>query len=400
MLLTKETNLYQADAIANGIANGASTAVNNYDQNVLNQMYIFNKLTNNGQAQGIYLQNGKLYLNFEYAVGQTLKLGGVNNANGLLEVYNASGTKIGYWDKTGINISNGNINLGDGNFVVNTSGNMTAKGGTISQFTFDTSALIYNSGGLAGEYDRSYKDRIYIGGNTGIAISHGNNEHSIALHNGEITFGTLNIPGIIFRNQDITNRWWYTFEAYDYNRDYAWLSYSSTGYFSLDFTSQIFSIKDQYDDKVWFKFDNSNILSIDVYAVKFTVGNGGALINNKAIQTASTSSIRYKHNVELLHDNNLDPHRLYSLKAKQFRYNVDVPLQYSDMYGQTLPGFIAEDVAEIYPSAVIHHWEHSDNIESWDERRIIPPMLSLIQEQHEQIEQLMARVIELERKVS
>jgi hypothetical protein len=70
------------------------------------------------------------------------------------------------------------------------------------------------------------------------------------------------------------------------------------------------------------------------------------------------------------------------------------------MYGHTLPGFIAEDVAEIYPAAVIHNVENPDDIESWDERRIIPPMLSLIQEQHEQIEQLTDRVNQLERLVN
>ena len=120
----------------------------------------------------------------------------------------------------------------------------------------------------------------------------------------------------------------------------------------------------------------------------------------QSYQKASTSSIRYKHNIEPLHDDILDPHRLYNLKPKQFRYNLEVPLQYPDMYGNTLPGFIAEDVADVYPAAVIHHPAHSGDIESWDERRIIPPMLSLIQEQHEQIEALTERVNQLETLVN
>ena len=64
------------------------------------------------------------------------------------------------------------------------------------------------------------------------------------------------------------------------------------------------------------------------------------------------------------------------------------------MANKTIPGFIAEDVAEIYPSAVIHDVE--GNIESWDERRVIPGMLKLIQEQHEKIESLMYRITKLE----
>lgn len=39
----------------------------------LSQEDIFNKLTNNGQTQGIYLQNGKIYLNMEYLVSNIIK---------------------------------------------------------------------------------------------------------------------------------------------------------------------------------------------------------------------------------------------------------------------------------------------------------------------------------------
>lgn len=39
----------------------------------LSQEDIFNKLTNNGQTQGLYLQNGKIYLNLEYLVSKVIK---------------------------------------------------------------------------------------------------------------------------------------------------------------------------------------------------------------------------------------------------------------------------------------------------------------------------------------
>ena len=42
-----------------------ATAVSNYDA-TLNQTKVFNKLTNNGQLQGIYMQNGELYINANY----------------------------------------------------------------------------------------------------------------------------------------------------------------------------------------------------------------------------------------------------------------------------------------------------------------------------------------------
>lgn len=40
--------------------------------------------------------------------GATIKAGGAGNA-GVIEVYNASGTKIGYWDNTGLHVSQGEI---------------------------------------------------------------------------------------------------------------------------------------------------------------------------------------------------------------------------------------------------------------------------------------------------
>ncbi len=42
------------------------TAIDNYDTTYLNQTRVFNKLTNNGQLQGIYMQNGELYVNGSY----------------------------------------------------------------------------------------------------------------------------------------------------------------------------------------------------------------------------------------------------------------------------------------------------------------------------------------------
>lgn len=70
----------------------------------LTQEAIFNKLTNNSKDQGVYLENGKVYINAEYIQSWILKLGGANNKNGLLDVYDASGNLVGYWTKDGIKL--------------------------------------------------------------------------------------------------------------------------------------------------------------------------------------------------------------------------------------------------------------------------------------------------------
>ena len=87
----------------------------------LDQESIFNRLTDNGQAEGIYLADGKLYINGSYIQagyitanriqGGTLTLGGPNNANGRLWVQNADGKLIVLLHNTGIAVYNGVISV-------------------------------------------------------------------------------------------------------------------------------------------------------------------------------------------------------------------------------------------------------------------------------------------------
>jgi hypothetical protein len=139
---------------------------------------------------------------------------------------------------------------------------------------------------------------------------------------------------------------------------------------------------------------NVNGSDQDVY---FDVLTYGGKINDQNIQLQSSSSKRYKHDIDDLIDEDLDPHKLYELPAAQFRFNEDHKVQYQDMKDLLIPGFIAEKVAEIYPAAVIH--DEDGNIESWDERRIIPGMLALIQEQHDEIKELKKEIDDLKEVV-
>ncbi len=77
----------------------------------LDQAGIFNRLTNNGQVQGLYMIDGQLYVNMSYARSGTLVLGGQNNQSGVLEVRNGSNAVIGSWEKDGIVLNGGTIRL-------------------------------------------------------------------------------------------------------------------------------------------------------------------------------------------------------------------------------------------------------------------------------------------------
>ena len=103
---TDNSVTYTNPVLAKAI-NGANEAVDDLDTS-LDQQEVFNRLTNNGRAQGIILQNGQLYINAEYIQSLILKVGGVNNENGTFEVYNGSGVLVGKIDKDGAKFTNGN----------------------------------------------------------------------------------------------------------------------------------------------------------------------------------------------------------------------------------------------------------------------------------------------------
>ena len=112
--------LAQAINGANSAASSAQSAVTTLD-NSLNQQGVFNRLTNNGQTQGIYLINGLLYINASYIQagdlsasrikGGTLTLGGDNNTNGTLTVKDANGNTVATLNNDGLNLNRGLINF-------------------------------------------------------------------------------------------------------------------------------------------------------------------------------------------------------------------------------------------------------------------------------------------------
>lgn len=116
--------------------------------------------------------------------------------------------------------------------------------------------------------------------------------------------------------------------------------------------------------------------------------------NGNFIKGNSASSRRYKHNIKELINEDLDPNLLYKIPIIQFVYNTEYLGNKKDCrYLKTLPGFIAEDIYDIYPVAADISDEGS--IEGWNEHYIIPPMLALIQDQHKEIELLKQEINQL-----
>ena len=73
-----DDSVTHTDPVLAKAINGANEAVDDLDTS-LDQQEVFNRLTNNGKAQGIILKNGQLYINAEYIQSLILKGGGVIN---------------------------------------------------------------------------------------------------------------------------------------------------------------------------------------------------------------------------------------------------------------------------------------------------------------------------------
>jgi len=130
----------------------------------------------------------------------------------------------------------------------------------------------------------------------------------------------------------------------------------------------------------------------DGAAAPSTTGSGAnAYLNPTTGQLArsTSSTIRIKENiVDLTSVLDLDPKSLYNLPVRAFRFKEGQLPQTDLRYGQMVPGFIAEEVAEIYPPGV----DIGDDglPENWNFRVIVPAMLSLIQDLNQRIKELEA----------
>lgn len=114
------------------------------------------------------------------------------------------------------------------------------------------------------------------------------------------------------------------------------------------------------------------------------IGAQGHLVNTVS------SSRRYKHDIN---DNieKFDYKNLLKLPVRSFIYNDDYLSEDSEIRNVPIIGFIAEEVAELFPQGA--EYNEDGTVEMWNYKTILPAMLKLIQEQD-------LRIKKLERKIS
>ena len=111
-------------------------------------------------------------------------------------------------------------------------------------------------------------------------------------------------------------------------------------------------------------------------------GDPNMIIELGEIYKKSGSLKKWKHAISNITEPSIDPHKLYNVKPRQFIYN-DWYLPSNDCrYNKIIPGFIVDELIDDYPVAV--NYDKNGNPQNWSPSYLIPPMLSLIQEQHTQ----------------
>lgn len=232
----------------------------------LDQESVFNRLTGNGAAQGIYIVDGQLYVNMSYARSGTLVLGGLNDANGLLQVLDAAGNVIGTWNNAGLTMDKGRIALK----INNGAGTVTIGSGN--------NAIYYNytdSGGY-NYRQQMYNDTLYLGNRTMSNYTYFRNNDINMWRNTDTTDAVIGTDIAINMNNEIAGkRLWIQSKygiqlleksgsAWITNTTLRYTGISTSGSLSVTGTKSRRVATDQYSDRLLYCMETPSPMFADV----------------------------------------------------------------------------------------------------------------------------------------
>ena len=319
------------------------------DVDNLTQTDIVNILSNNGAWKGLYYKNGQLYISFSAALGGELALGGANNGNGILAVYDESGN-ISYKLT-----SNGNV-------FYNETGQCTAALVDGKMLFPDTPFTV-----TTGQWSSTQKGFIYG--------SKGMNRFS----------------GRVYGKTDGTVKFDYTTESFDGYYEPIFIDDDEiSGFFDVLKATNYLIVKElmgmpDSDGIVRVKVTSAMDVSKTLRLYNLThVSSGGHLVlsqDGATVAYLSSSSKRYKDvqkNLECME-------QWYDIEPVWAKYK-DGYLADDDVFdGKNMPMFLAEDVEKHMPEAAVYK---DGKIEDWNYRVMIPAMFAMLKQQKSEIESL------------
>ena len=312
-------------------------------------------ITMDGKIVADYITAGTLNANI-------IKAGVLQDTNGNTSFDLSTGT---------LTIKKGSINLGNGNFTVNNNGTVVAKLITLgNRFTANANGLVSNNG-VIDMQDNSQ------GSGKGSELSYSG--LSTWANSGAASSDYVTIDG----------------EESNFNE---MLTVSKSG---------VYVGGNDAGDTIGFGSDGTYPLFFpDSGSLTAAPNLRYASSNNRLRYTTWTPSSRQlKKNITTEFRDELDPTRLYDIDVVQYDYNEEYHKKFhidpeDTRYRKTHTGIIIEDLDKIWPLAVDK--DDKDDPTTWtrNDAHLIPPMLKLIQSQHEEIEELRAKLVAIASRIA
>ena len=338
----------------------------------LTQEDILKLLTNDGEWKGVYRgADGELYISFSAAMGGLLKLGGKNNGNGVLHIYDTYGrvkATLNYnglvvydtplnpdtttsqkysgllFNGASIKPVDGTTNLIDDDEIIE----IDTDGIFYGRYVSDDGSPIFDAEfSILYAYKFDCNDFSCNGGNAKL--------ESVKTDSAEIKDATITNAVITnLKNVVITN---------------SRLEGDVIG--SISGTASLKSLK------------LTNLQSATDGAA-LVVGSSGMVFKR------SSSSKRYKDIGESIIPSEIE--EWYKIEPVWAKYKDGYLAEGDENEGRYLPMFIAEDVEEHFPQAATHV---NNQIEDWNYRMMIPAMFAMIKQQKSEIDNLKEDIKEL-----
>lgn len=323
----------------------------------LTQDDILKLLTNDGQWKGIYKDaDGELYISFSAAMGGLLKLGGKNNGNGVLHIYDDDGKVKATLNYNGLVVYENPLNP-----------DATASQ-TYSGLLFDGASIHP----VEGKTNLSDDDEIIIvEDDRGVSYSRFND-------NGELIF-------------EATFEELYT-DFFSCDEFYCRSGKAKLDSLEIKDVVTMANTPDQYDTYVTYYQEVDFRGGIILHKYPTVTAGYNCYIDMHTFQLSkfSSSSERYKILGAELSREFVD--NLYNIKPIMARYKDGYLDEHDERVGIDFPMFNADDVDKYFPLAV----DHIDGKpENWNERIMVPAMFAMIKQQKSEIDNLKEDIKEL-----
>lgn len=339
----------------------------------LTQEDILKLLTNDGQWKGIYKgADGELYISFSAAMGGLLKLGGKNNGNGVLHIYDTNGKVKATLNYNGLVVYNKPLNpdtetsqnysglLFDGASIRPVKGTTNLDDEDIIIIIGDDDDITALGKGIhysrLGENDNlifeAFFEEIYC--------------YNFICESGYATLDEVTITGdasiggkATIKNATITNA-------------------------TIDSLSNVTITSGNF---------NGSVTSNDMWLNDLPFMSSGYTLGvsyNGHVSKVSSSSKRYKDVGDTIMPSEIE--EWYKIEPVWAKYKDGYLMEGDENEGKYLPMFIAEDVEKYFPQAVTHE---DAQVEDWNYRVMIPAMFAMLKQQKSEIDNLKDDIKEL-----